>query len=257
MKIAHLGIVSTGTVIVLGLAMVVPAFTQHAPDRSIPSVMLSFVITDDANASWCTGLASILENRGVKGTVFVSGKTAQANPECVTSFSSDIDIGSQTYSYVDLTSISDYTKAFEEVKRGKDTIDRVGNIDSRLFRAPHGLTDENIYSLASRSGILADFSYNNRYNKYEDNQFVRYDLKVLPGGYEGFRLFAFVSADDDVVRPLLPVPIAIVFDSGMQLEDVDKFISKLKSEYGNSIRFVNASDLVGIDLTIRGGEQSS
>src|SRR5690606_11199054 len=248
--------VSTGTVIVLGLAMVVPAFTQHGPDRSIPSVMLSFVILDNASASWCTGLSSILENHGVRGPVFVSGKTAQANPECVTSFSSDVDIGSQTYSYVDLTSISDYTKAFEEVKRGKEAVDRVGNIDSRLFRAPYGLTDENIYSLASRSGITADFCYNNRYNKYEDNQFVRYEIKALSGDSEGLRLFSFVSIDDDVVRLLLPVPIAIVFDSDMQLEDVNAFISKLKSGYGDSVRFVNASDLVGMDLTIRKGVQS-
>jgi hypothetical protein len=257
MNLTHLGIVSTGTIIVLGLAMVVPAFTQHGPDKSIPSVMLSFVVMDNANASsWCTGLSSLLEKHSVKGTVFVSGKTAEANPECVTSFSSDVDIGSQTYSYTNLTSISDYTKAFEEVKRGKEAVDRIGNLDSKLFRAPYGLTDENIYSLESRSGIIADFSYNNRFNKYENDQFVRYDLKVLTGNSEGLRLFSIVSSDDDVVRPALPVPIAITFDSTMQLEHIDEFISELKSDYGDSISFVNASDLVGTDLTIHSGEQS-
>lgn len=258
MKLIHLGMVSTGTIIVLGLAMVVPAFTQHGPGKSIPSVMLSFVVLDNANASgWCTGLSSLLEKHDVKATVFVSGKTAQASPECVMSFSPDVDIGSQTYSYADLTAIEDYTKAFEELERGKEAVDRVGNLDSNLFRAPYGRTDENIYSLAGRAGIVADFSYNNRYHKYEGDQFVRYDLKTITGDSEGLRLFSVVAMDDDVVRPLLPVPVAITFDNAMQLEHIDEFISELESGYGDSIHFVNASDLAGTDLTVRAGEQSA
>ena len=87
----------------------------------------------------------------------------------------NIDIGSQTYTYANLTSIPDYTKQLSEVKSGKSAIDYVGKVDSKLFRAPYGSTDGNIYSLLSRSGILADFSYSNQYNKYENGQFIKYD----------------------------------------------------------------------------------
>jgi peptidoglycan/xylan/chitin deacetylase (PgdA/CDA1 family) len=258
MKLVHLGVISTGTIIVIGLAMVVPAFTQHNPDRSVPSVMLSFSILDSNDVlNWCKDLSSVLEKHGIRATVFVSGKTAESDPECVTSFSSGIDIGSQTYSYANLTSIPDYTHALEEVKMGKQAVDAAGNLNSRLFKAPYGATDDNIYSLLSRSDILADFSYASQYNKYEESQFVRYDLKSLRGDSEGLGMFSAFVLDDDVVRPFAPVPIAINFDSSMQVEHIDEFISKLKSDYGESIRFANASDLIGTDLTVRTGEQTA
>ena len=62
-----------------------------------------------------------------------------------------------------------------------------------------------------------------------------------------------VSQDDDVVRPSEPVPIAIQFDNSMDIDQVDTFISKLKADYQNEIQFVNASDVVGLDLTVRRG----
>lgn len=255
MNIVHLGIISTGTIIVLGMAMIIPAFTQQKPERSIPSVMLSFNImnTQGEISSWCQSLSSVLEKHDVRATVFVSGLIADSDPECVSSFSPDVDIGSQTYGYVDLTSISDYSEALEEVENGRQAIDEAGDLDSRLFRAPYGKTDENIYSLLNRPGIIADFSYVSQYNRYENNQFVRYDLKSLTGDTDGLRLFSVVSQDDDVVRPYNPVPILIRFDNSMEIDQIDRFISQLKSDYQNDIHFVNASDVVGLDLTIRKG----
>lgn len=251
----YLGIISTGTIIVLGIAMVIPAFTQHKPDRSIPSVMLSFSIMNSEGeiSNWCQSLSSVLEKHNVRATVFVSGLIAESHPECVSSFAQIVDIGSQTYGYVDLTSISDYSEAIEQVEKGKQLVDEAGGIDSRLFRAPYGKTDENIYSLLSERGIIADFSYVSQYNRYENNQFVRYDLKTLAGDTDGMRLFSLVSQDDDVVRPSEPVPIAIQFDNTMEVDQVDTFISKLKADYPNEIQFVNASDVVGLDLTVRRG----
>lgn len=255
MKIIHVGIISTGTIIVLGIAMVIPAFTQHKPGPSIPSVMLSFSImnTQGEISGWCRSLSSVLEKHDVRATVFVSGLIAESNPECVNSFAPNVDIGSQTYGYVDLTSISDYSEAIEQVEKGKNVVDSVGGIDSRLFRAPYGKTDENIYSLLSHKGIIADFSYVSQYNRYENNQFMRYDLKTLTGDTDGLRLFSLVSQDDDAVRPYDPVPIAIQFDNSMDIDQVDRFISELKSDYQNDIQFINASDMVGLDLTVRRG----
>lgn len=252
MKLVHLGIISTGTIIVLGVAMIAPAFTQREPDHSIPSVMLFFSITDPNEASdWCRELASILNKHEVRASLFISGRTAESHPECVTTFSSDIDIGSQTYTYTDLTLISDYSEASAEIEQGKRAIDDIGALNSRLFKAPYGRTDDNIYSLLNRANIVADYSYVNHYNKYENNQFIKYDLKVLSGNAEGLKLFSVVASDDDVVRPYNSVPIVINFDNSISVEDVDNFVSKMKSEYRQGIQFVNVSDVIGQDVTGR------
>ena len=257
MKIAHLGIISTSVIIVLGLAMVIPAFTQHGSSHTIPSVMLSFSILDSEWVySWCQDLAATIEKHDIKATVFLSGKTAEANPECVASFPSNVDVGSQTYNHVNLTALHDYSQALEEVKRGKQAIDRAGNLDSRSFRAPYGAADDNIYSLLSRSGIIADFSYVSQYNKYEEDQFVRYDLKSLTGDSAGLRAFPTIVSDIEVTRQYNPAPVVVNFDSSMPIERIDEFISKLKADYGSSIQYVNASDLADADLTIREGEDA-
>ena len=261
MKLVHLGAISTGMVVVLGLAMVIPAFTQHQQevDPRVP-IMLSFSISGNGGAGWCQDISSLLANHEIKATVFVTGKTAQSTPECVLSFSSsagsNIDVGSQTYSFADLTSV-EYTTALEEINSGKQAVDNAGNIDSKIFTAPYGATDENIYSLLSRSGILADFSYKSQYNKSEDGQFVKYDLKSLTGDSEGLQIFSLIFQDDDRTPALTRVPVMINFDDSMSVEHIDKFISQLKSSYSDSIRFVNASELTGIDLTVRRGEESA
>jgi hypothetical protein len=257
MKLAHLAMVSTGVVVVLGLVMVISAFTLHKEvDQRIPVLLAFSVVGNDSGTAtaWCKDLSAMLVQQQVKAAVFVTGKVAQSSPSCVSSFPSGIDIGSQTYSYSNLTAISDYAAALEEVKSGKQAVDRAGNLDSKLFRAPYDATDENIYSLLTKSGILADFSYKSQYNRYENNQFVKYDLKSLEGDSQGLKLFSLISGGSDRTPQMTLVPVTINFDSSMPVEKIEKFVSDLKSGYGDSIHFVNASDLAGMSLTVRSGE---
>lgn len=186
MKLVHLGAIATGIVVVIGVAMLVPAFTQYQETRGI-LLMLSFnvVSADENTASWCEDLSSLLKERGIRATIFVTGQVAETNPECVNSFPSSVDIGSQSYSYVDLVALGDYAQSLEQVQKGKQAVDKVGNLNALAFRAPFGSTDGDIYSLLSRSGIVADFSYVNQYNKYENDRFVKYDLKSIDGDREG------------------------------------------------------------------------
>ncbi|MGH9921226.1 MAG: polysaccharide deacetylase family protein [Nitrososphaerales archaeon] len=241
----HLGAISTGIIIALGVVMVLPAFTR-SPSYSPPlPVMLSFSVTDDSNApDWCKDLASIFKRYGVKATVFVTGKVAEQYPECVTVFPNNIDIGSQTYDYVDLTKIHDYTAQLEEVRNGKQAVDYAGKLYSRVFKAPYGSTDQNTYSLLTRSDIVADFSYDKQYNKYYNGQFIKFDLNV----YDGSKY----TPDFFRTLPVTEAPTLINFDNSIPIEKIDLFISQLKS--GN-VRFVNASEVTGIDLTIREGEE--
>ncbi len=245
MKIVQLGAIATGIVIALGIALVIPAFTR-SPSYSPPLlVMLSVSVTDDSNApDWCKDLSSIFKRYGIKATVFVTGKVAEEYPECVTVFPNNIDIGSQTYDYVDLTQIPDYTTQLEEVRNGKQAVDYAGKLYSRVFKAPYGSTDDNVYSLLTRSDIVADFSHGQQYNKYYNGQFIKFDLTAYDGPNYSADFFHRLSVTD--------TPALINFDNSTPIEQIDSFISELKS--GN-VRFINASELTGIDLTIREGEQ--
>ncbi|MEM2760655.1 MAG: polysaccharide deacetylase family protein [Nitrososphaerales archaeon] len=244
MKLLHLAAISTGIVIALGILMVAPAFTQmrHQTPKSI--VMLSFSVVDDTDVlTWCNELSSVLNKHNIKATVFVTGKIAEQYPQCVTDFVNNIkiDIGSQTYNYVDLTSISDYSIQLEEVRNGKLAIDEAGRIYSRVFKAPYGATDDNIYSILSRSDIIADFSYDKRYNKYYNDQFIWFTIDTYSG--------STYSASFFQTLPVLDTPIIISFDNLTSSREIDTFISQLKS---SSVQFVNASELTGLELTIRG-----
>jgi peptidoglycan/xylan/chitin deacetylase (PgdA/CDA1 family) len=238
MKIVHYGAISTAIVILLGIAMVIPPFIQPTPPLI---VLLSFSLINDNNApSWCNDISSILEKQDVKAVVFVTGKAAERHPECVKAFPDTVDIGSQTYHYVSLTSISDYTYALEEIQSGKKAVDNAGRLSSKLFKAPYGDTDENIYSLLNRSDILADFSYQDEFNKYYNGEFIKLDLVTYDGTAYPANFFQNLTAKDG--------PVQIVFDDKTSPHQVDDFISKIKSRH---IKFVSASELAGIDLTVR------
>lgn len=239
------GAIATGIVIALGLAMLVPIFiTQPRYDSERPTIMLSFSLVDsNATPEWCEQLSSVLNKHNIKATVFFAGKVADQSPRCIEILKDEADIGSQTYNYVNLTSISDYTLQLEEVRRGKQAVDVAGNLDSRLFRAPYGATDQNIYSLLSRSNITADFSYDEQYNKFYDGKFIKFDLSTYNG--------ASVSPDSILKSSTHEVPLLINFDERTPIGLINNFITELEK---SNIRFVDASELTGLDLTVRRGE---
>lgn len=239
MKIVHVSAIATAIVIVLGIVLVIPPYLQP---RQPLVVLLSFNIENDKNLpQWCSDLSSVLDKYDVKATIFVTGKVADRYSECVTAFSNNVDVGSQTYNYVDLTSIEDYVTQLNEVKNGKIAVDNAGDIDSKLFKAPYGATDENIYSLLSRSDILADFSYKNQYNKYHDGKFIKFNLTAYDGTAHPADFFRGLPVDK---------PVLINFDNSVSIEKIDDFISKLQSR---QILFVDASELTGINLTVKQG----
>lgn len=204
-------------------------------------ILLSFSISDSDNLpEWCEDLSKFLNQNNIKAVIFVTGKVAERYPQCVSSYKNGIDIGSQTYSYVKLTEIPDYSEQLEEVKKGKLAVDKAGNLDSKIFKAPNGVTDENIYSLLFRSEILADFSYDNQYNKYYHDKFLKFDLVSFQGSNHDAGFFKELNSHE--------TPIMINFDNSVPVNEITDFISHLKSD---KILFVNASELTGLELTLR------
>jgi peptidoglycan/xylan/chitin deacetylase (PgdA/CDA1 family) len=226
----------------MGVGLILPfffGFSQKAPSQNI---MLSFSILDCGNVTeYCYGLSDALEELNVEATVFFVGKAAEQNPDAVKIFKNNTDVGSQTYSYVDITSISDYTLQLEEIRKGKKAVDDAGNLVSRIFRAPFGVTDDNIYSLLTRSDILVDFSYDNQFNVYQDGQFIKFNAMAFDSSEKSAEFFLSISNID--------APIIITFDNTRPVAEVYDFVLKLKSW---DFEFVKASEIVGFDLTMRG-----
>lgn len=238
MKMIHVSAIATGIVILAGIFMVIPPYIKP-PSAKV--FLLSFSILEDVEQSWCDNLASSIKKHNVEATIFFSGKVAEKNPKCVKAFPDNVDIGSQMYHYVSLDSISDYTKKLEEIQRGKQAVDTAGNLNSKLFKAPYGSTDDNIYSLLTRSNIIADFSYIDQYNKYYDGKFIKFELESYDGQTHTPDFFHNLNTNE---------PIVINFDSSIPVNYIDSFISKMKS---HNTYLIDASELTGLPLTIRNG----
>src|SRR3990172_4815679 len=238
MKMIHVSAIATGIVIVLGIFMVIPPYIKPT---SAKVFLLSFSVSEDVEQSWCDNLASTIKKHNVGATIFFSGKVAEKNHECVKTFPDNVDIGSQMYHYVSLASLSDYTKKLEEIQRGKKAVDTAGNLNSKLFKAPYGNTDDNIYSLLTRSNITVDFSYDDQYNKYYDGKFLKFELESYDGLSHTPEFFHNLITNEQIV---------INFDSSIPVSYVDNFISKMKSR---STHFIDASELTLLPLTIRNG----
>ncbi|MGD8708314.1 MAG: polysaccharide deacetylase family protein, partial [Nitrosopumilaceae archaeon] len=203
-------------------------------------------ISDDENLpNWCKDLSSVLFENKIKAAIFITGEAANDHPECVTSFPNYVDIGSQGYHYSPITNISAYSLQLEEIQKGKNTIDKIGNFDAKLFRAPYGETDENIYSLLTQSNILADFSYEAQYNKFHNEQFIWFKIKSYDSSEYANSITPIIS---DVESRGNQIPIVINFEERVSVDKIEQIVTELKSE---NFEFVNASDLVGYELTQR------
>lgn len=239
----HLAILSTGLLIVVGATLVSSVFFLPTGEASTHPAMLSFTIRDETNMpQWCEDLSLTLSELDVKATVFVAGKLAEQHPDCVSSLSSNVklDVGSTTFNHISLLSIDDYTAKLEEVENGKRAVDSAGDIDSLVFKAPYGDTDEDIFSLLNRSGILADFSYDDHYNKQHEGYYIWFNATSYHG----------VDHDASFYRrlPAAQYPLIINFDNDDSMAQIRELIQELKE---TKIAFVNASDLTRMELTIR------
>jgi len=234
MKLVYLGAISTSIVLILGMAMVVPAFIFASTTESEKlRVLIQIEIVEDDNLSfWCSDLHEKLEYGGIKSVIFLTGKIAESNPECIFNVSG-VDVGSQSYRYQDIAQISDYLQQLSEIKKGKIIIDDLGGFESKVFKAPFGSTDENIYSLLNKSEILADFSYDNHYNLFVDDQFVKFDLLTVDN-----------VNDLDYIDNL-----QIITFSFNNLESVNSIFDTIDEIKKHRVQFVNPSDLYGESLT--------
>jgi len=241
LRLKHAAALATSAIIIIGFAMISPIFFRQNQVVTNQKVMLCFSIMEPkGSAEWCKSLSLILNKYDLAATVFITGKVAEQYPQTVTCFNERIDIGSQTFSGVNLASILDYSLKLQEIQKGKTAVENAGNLCTKVFRAPYGDADEDIYSLLCRSDITADFSYENQYNIYYIDKFIKIETKTYDSAQYPPEFFSSLSE--------VTVPIIITFEENCSVSSIDDFLSALEK---TNLDFVNASDLAGCELTIR------
>jgi hypothetical protein len=242
LKLTYVATIITVLVLILGVAMISPLFIRPGRVQPKQKLLITFTVLESADVvDWCMNVSSLLQAYKMPATVFIVGLVAQQYPQTVISFGDKVDIGSSTYNYSDLTTISDYSLKLKEVEEGKTAVDAAGHLDSKVFRAPYGATDQDIYSLLSRAGILADFSYKSQYNVYLNGQFIRFDANTYEA--QNYQPDFFLALNKS------SVPWIIDFKNTYPTSGIESYLSRLKS---GDFDFENASQLVGLSLTNRG-----
>jgi len=248
------GAIITAIIIVFGIALLYPAlkletkFTANdlpAGNQSASNqqmVLLTFNIVNSSNMpNWCYEISKFLQGNKVHSAVFIAGDVADKYPTCVTRFGSDVDIGSTSYTYNNITSIPDYIAQLNAIKQGKKSIDVLAMVNSTSFRAPYGDVDENIYSQLVRSQIVADFSYRDHYNVYTNGS----------SGKTFYRLPLTTINNLSELQKIIPnpdIPLMINFYNYQPLRNIEESInSTSKSNY----QFQSASELTKMNLTLR------
>jgi peptidoglycan/xylan/chitin deacetylase (PgdA/CDA1 family) len=241
MRLSTAGFLTTTIVIALGVVMIAPIFARTVHRAEPLSVALIFSVRSENSTTWCREVGSFLDSKDIHATVFFTGKAAEQGPGIVTAFKEGVDVGSMSYDYLNLTSIQDYTQQLDQITRGKLKVEVAGGLTSRVFMAPYGSVNEDIYSQLERVGVIADFSYPDHYNKVYDGQFIRMELQIFDYSTHTPGYYHSVSDKRE--------PVAIRISDSTPSGEVIDFITQLAS--GN-VRFINASELTGLQLTTRG-----
>ena len=241
MKLKQVAAIITALVIVAGAAMISPLFFRQDQLQVEPKqvIMLSFTVSEADNVvEWCQNLSSILSSHNLSATIFIEGKTTEQNPQIVKYFGNQVDFGSLTYDNVNLTAIDDYSLKVWEVEQGKEAVDDSANTNSTVFQAPNGATDEDIFSILSSSGIVADFSYKDHFNVYRNGRFEKIVAEVVDAND--------CSTEYLLKRQITASPLIIQFDNTLTTEQIDSFLFGIKA---GSFDFVKSSQLVGLVQT--------
>jgi hypothetical protein len=205
-------------------------------------VLLTLNIVNSSNLpTWCYELSKFLQDNKLNSTVFMTGAVADRYPSCIPSFGSDVDIGSSSFTYNNITSTPGYTHQLDLIKQGKKSIDTHGMMNSTSFRAPYGNVDENIFSQLARSQIFADFSYRDHYNVYTNG----------PSGRTFYRSPLITLNNTLELQKLVPnpeIPLMMNFYNYQSAKSIEDF---LKSTSRNHLHFKSASELTKMNLTIR------
>lgn len=130
-------------------------FDQRTEIERGPRGRSQIALTFDAgaDADCFADLITALSNAGVKSTFFITGKWAQANPECTQEITKQgHEIGNHTWSHLDLTTQPDAVVR-DEIKRAEIFLTELCGRNPRpLWRAPYGARNNRVLGIANSLG---------------------------------------------------------------------------------------------------------
>ncbi len=112
-------------------------------------------LTFDAGASSkpTPALLSVLEDKGVHATFFLTGKWVEQNPALVKRIVADgNEVGNHTYSHPDLRKLTD-DEIREQLRKTEDLVQSAANVSTKpYFRPPYGAFDDRVLQIAAEEG---------------------------------------------------------------------------------------------------------
>jgi len=128
---------------------------------------LALTFDDGPNPVWTPRLLDILAGHGVRGTFFLIGNYAHAQPALVRRIAeAGHAIGNHSWSHPNLA-LTAGTKVADELKRTSGTIEQILGRPVHLFRPPFGARRPKVFHIA-RSRGLAPVLWNAMTNDWEE-----------------------------------------------------------------------------------------
>lgn len=108
---------------------------------------------DDGPTEFTPKFLDLLQENNVKATFFCIGKQIEKHPEIFRRIIHEGHcVGNHTYSHYNKTGLLSTKEMIVEIQKCDDSIQQFGNITTKLYRPPFGVTNPNIARAISKTG---------------------------------------------------------------------------------------------------------
>ncbi len=115
---------------------------------------LSLTFDDGPNPAFTPRLLEVLANHDVRGTFFMLGSHAEAEPELVRRIvAAGHVIGNHSWSHPNLA-LAPTQRLHDELTRTKETLEQIAGVPVRFFRPPFGARRPGVMKAARRLGLV-------------------------------------------------------------------------------------------------------
>ncbi|WP_378104137.1 polysaccharide deacetylase family protein [Chryseobacterium sp. sg2396] len=125
----------------------------HSLTHKMTKIKEAALTFDDGPTEFTPKFLDLLKENNIKATFFCIGKQIEKYPE---TFQRIIDeghaVGNHTYSHSNQTGFLSTSKMAEEIKKCDEVMLQTGNLKTRLYRPPFGVTNPNIAKAIKLTG---------------------------------------------------------------------------------------------------------
>ncbi|MEZ0072831.1 polysaccharide deacetylase family protein [Planotetraspora sp. GP83] len=148
-------LISLAVACALMMAVAAPAQARSAPKKPYCVTHKCIALTfDDGPADYAETLLKILKKYKAKATFFVIGNRVKKHPKITAHIARDgHEIGNHTWDHKYLTELS-YEDIYREIRDTQRIIKKATKKSPVLFRAPGGLTDEDVETATAKFGLV-------------------------------------------------------------------------------------------------------